>query len=199
MEFPLWVPRPVEETLSIYAKWAASYDADLAKAGYQTPARLANALTQYVSAATPILDFGCGTGLSGQALQHAGFVTCHGTDISPEMLDIAQGRGLYDKLWQGAPGEMRNVMPGDYQVIIATGVVSLGAAPPETLSLLIDHLTPGGIVALSFNDPTIEIGTYDKVLNYELDAKRIEMLFREHGPHLSDKNMGSDVIVLKRL
>ena len=36
-KFPLWVPRPVEKTLEIYADWASHYDEDLAEAGYDTP------------------------------------------------------------------------------------------------------------------------------------------------------------------
>ena len=51
-KFPLWVPRPVEETLEIYADWAAHYDADLAEAGYDTPHRIAAALKPYVQPAT---------------------------------------------------------------------------------------------------------------------------------------------------
>ncbi|KAI5169356.1 18S rRNA (guanine1575-N7)-methyltransferase [Pancytospora epiphaga] len=38
---------------------------------------------------TPILDLGCGSGLSGQVLSEKGYMWV-GTDISPEMLNIAQ-------------------------------------------------------------------------------------------------------------
>ena len=36
-KLPLWVLRPVEETLDIYADWAASYDDDLAEFGCEAP------------------------------------------------------------------------------------------------------------------------------------------------------------------
>jgi len=65
-KFPLWAPRPVEETLDIYANWAASYDDDLAEAGYETPHRIAAALAKFTTPDARILDFGCGTGLSGR-------------------------------------------------------------------------------------------------------------------------------------
>ena len=73
MKFPLWVPRSVNETLDIYAKWAASYDADLIEAGYESPKRIAEALIKFATLKASILDFGCGTGLSGKALCDVGF------------------------------------------------------------------------------------------------------------------------------
>ena len=199
-KFPLWVPRPVEETLEIYADWAAHYDADLAEAGYDTPHRIAAALKPYVQPSDGILDFGCGTGLSGLALQNAGFTNIDGLDISAPMLEKAKARALYAKTCgKVVPGEITGVTAGQYSVIVAAGVVSLGAAPPETLSLILDHLAPGGFIGLSFNDPTVAHGSYDAVLDTEIGSGRVELLFREHGLHLREPPMGSDVLILRRL
>ena len=199
LEKPLWVPRPVNETLKIYAEWAAGYDADVTNAGYATPDRVAAALKQFLPTDARILDFGCGTGLSGKALFRAGFMDIDGVDISPQMLDIAHGAGCYQTLWQGTPGTLTGVAAGDYAAIIAAGVISLGAAPPETLSLLLDHAAPGTLLAFSFNQPTVDDGSYDAQLQSEITAGRGTVVFRETGPHLPGKNMNSDVIVLKRL
>ena len=198
-KFPLWVPRPVEETLEIYADWAAHYDEDLAEAGYDTPRRIAAALKPYVQPSARILDFGCGTGLSGLALRQAGFTTIDGLDISAPMLEKAQARDLYANLWQSFPGEITGVTAGQYSVIVAAGVVSLGAAPPKTLSLILDCLAPGGFIGLSFNDPTVAHGSYDAVLTQEISRDRVELLFRENGLHLREPPMGSDVLILRRL
>ena len=59
----LWTPRPVNETIAVYADWADNYDAEITSRGYRTPDRLAAALSKFVPADTPILDFGCGTGI----------------------------------------------------------------------------------------------------------------------------------------
>ena len=199
MKFPLWVSRSVDETKDIYAKWAASYDVDLAQAGYESPRRIAEALKTFSPLEPSILDFGCGTGLSGQALYEVGLTKIDGMDISSEMLSNAKTRKVYNKLWLSTPGEMTNVELGQYDIIVAAGVVSLGAAPPETLSIMIDKLNPNGLIGLSYNDPTVEDGSYDKVLNEEIRLGRVAVLFRENGPHLSQKDMGSDIIILKRL
>lgn len=197
----LWTPRPVNETLQIYADWADQYDADVNGSGYATPMRVAQALADVVDdMALPVLDFGCGTGLSGHALAKQGFSTIDGVDISPDMLTLAQKNhgDVYRKLWQGQAGEITGVAPGAYHAIIAAGVISLGAAPPETLNLCLDHLGQGGLLAFSFNDPTLEEGSYDAALSRAVDQGRAQVIFREHGPHLPGKGMGSDVIVIRR-
>ena len=198
-KFPLWVLRPIKKTLGIYANWAARYDDDLAEAGYETPHRIAAALAKLTTPDARILDFGCGTGLSGQALQIAGFKNLDGIDISAPMLNKAQIRNIYHMLWQGQPGEMTGVTAGQYDVIVAAGVVSLGAAPPETLSMIIDHLAPEGLIGLSFNDPTLDHGSYEAVLDQETSLDRVRTLSCTHGPHLRQQKMGSNVIVLQRL
>ncbi|NBD29484.1 MAG: methyltransferase domain-containing protein [Alphaproteobacteria bacterium] len=191
----LWTPRPVSETIAVYRDWAGDYDADLATRGYHTPARLVEGLAAHVAPETTVLDFGCGTGLSGTALLRRGFTHLHGTDVTPEMVELARAKVIYEELWVSEPGAP---MPRAYDAMVAVGVVSLGAAPPETLSLLVDGLSPGGILALSFNDPTLEDGSYDAVLDRHLDRGEVALLSRDHGPHLDDVGMGSDVIVLRR-
>lgn len=194
----LWTPRSVEETQQIYADWADGYDGDMQTMSYATPGRVADALTRFTAdRMAPVLDFGCGTGLSGGALAKAGFTTIDGTDISPAMLDHARGKGIYRDLWLGTPGEVR-AKPGAYQAIIATGVVSLGAAPPQMLGTLVAALGSGGLLAFSYNDPTLAAPDYVEALDALQANGSAELLFREHGPHLSEKVTGSDVIVLRR-
>jgi len=194
----LWSDRDPVDTIQVYTEWADSYDSDLAMRGYFTPVRIAKALGSYKdNISGPILDFGCGTGISGLALAEEGFAQIHGTDITPEMLKKAEAKSIYEKLWLSNPGDPP-AQPGTYQLIVAAGVISLGAAPAETLSDVLDALSSGGILALSFNDPTLENGNYDKVLSGEIEERRATVLFREHGPHLRDLDMGSDVIILQK-
>lgn len=194
----LWTPRPVEETIAVYRDWANNYDSDLTKGGYHTPLRIAAALAPLLQGRGPVLDFGCGTGMSGSALAALGIGPLHGTDITDSMLELAETKGIYDKLWLGEPGA-QPAEPGTYAAIVAAGVVSLGAAPPETLDQLVDALAPGDFLALSFNDPTLADGRYDARLQDHLNQKTVVLEFREHGPHLDSMEMGSDVIVLRRL
>ena len=189
----LWTPRPVAETIDVYTDWADRYDADVKERGYVTPARIAEALARFIEPGRTILDFGCGTGLSGLALKAVGLGPLHGSDITEAMVDLAEEKDIYEKLWTSQPGD---APPDGYAAIVATGVVSLGAAPPEPFDRLLDALAPGALLAMSFNDPTLEDGSYDARL--EARADDFETLFREHGPHLTGAEMGADVMVLRR-
>ncbi|MEM8631709.1 MAG: methyltransferase domain-containing protein [Pseudomonadota bacterium] len=196
----LWQPRSVEDTKAIYADWADRYDADVKAWGYVTPARVADALAAHMDdLAAPILDFGCGTGVSGGALASRGFTTLDGTDISAEMLEIARGKGIYRDLWASEAGNLGDFAPGDYAAIAAIGVISAGAAPPETLADAVGSLATGGLLAFSFNDPTFDDPRYMAAVEAETASGRVEIVFREHGPHLPAKEMGSDVFVVRRL
>lgn len=198
MKPQLWTPRPVAETVEVYRDWAGTYDADIGARGYATPGRIAQALSERVPLDTPILDFGCGTGLSGLALRKAGFTRIDGTDITDAMVAEAEKKGIYNKLWVSEPGQ-QPAAPGHYGAIVAAGVISLGAAPPEALGPLGLAVARGDLIVLSFNDPTLENGTYDAYLNRSIADGLFKQLSRIHGPHLEDMGMGSDVIVLERL
>ncbi|MEM9317545.1 MAG: methyltransferase domain-containing protein [Pseudomonadota bacterium] len=193
----LWKPRGLEETQALYDNWAKRYDDDVTGAGYQTPARVAQTLAATVpDKSARILDFGCGTGLSGAALVAVGFSEINGTDINKSMIAKAKAKGIYSKLWVSAPGDP-DITPGDYAVITATGVVSLGAAPPEMLATLLNCLTPGGYLALSYNDATLADARYVDAMDAAC-AELAELVSKEYGPHLKAKGMGSDVYVLRR-
>jgi predicted TPR repeat methyltransferase len=194
----LWKPRTVAETKKIYADWADSYDTDVLEAGYATPGRVALVLrAELADLSAPILDFGCGTGLSGLALREAGCTAIDGTDISPEMIEHAKATGAYDKLWVGDQDALPGFAAGDYASITATGVVSLGAAPPELLATLLDFLAPGGLLALSYNDATLEDPSYMAAMEHAISGPA-RLLVEEYGPHLPAKNMNSMVYLLQK-
>ncbi|MDC0115857.1 methyltransferase domain-containing protein [Octadecabacter sp.] len=199
----LWTPRTVEDTQKLYADWADTYDDDVTSLNYVTPDRIARALLAQTSDRTrPVLDFGCGTGLSGQALKRHGFTTIDGTDISPEMLDRAQAKTVegilvYRHIWLSDPAFF-NFKSGAYSMVVATGVVSLGAAGPEMLGILVGALARDGLLAFSYNNPTVADPRYADALDKILSDGIATLLFREHGPHLSAQVTGSDVIVLRR-
>ncbi|MBT8416482.1 MAG: methyltransferase domain-containing protein, partial [Silicimonas sp.] len=117
-ETDLWTRHTVDETRDIYANWAESYDQDVTEWGYATPGRIAMALRRSgANPDKPVLDFGCGTGLSGLALKATGFAQIDGTDISPEMIAKAEARGIYQHLWLSDPGDMGHVRRGQYPII----------------------------------------------------------------------------------
>lgn len=188
-----------EATRDHYQKWASSYDSEVASHGYITPTRVAEALwSKLPEPQTPILDYGCGTGLSGQALRTAGFEVIDGIDPTPRMLEEAESKGVYRQLSSFEISNPNPVNAGAYKAIAAIGVISVGAAPPETFDTLMKALPKGGLLAFSFNDHTLKDYSYTCRLNDWLDMGAARLLFREYGPHLPGMDLKSDVYIVEK-
>ena len=181
----------------LYDEWADSYDAELSEAGYATPGRVARAMRE-TGCVGPVLDIGCGTGLSGRALAGAGYEVIDGNDLSAPMLERARALGVYRRLWQCGPDPLEGVAPGDFPTIAAIGMISHGAAPAHVLDDALAALAPGGRLAVSFNQHTLDDPAYTGALDAALTDGRARRLFAEHGPHLAGEKLESTVYVLER-
>jgi len=192
--------RDAAATRKLYDDWSSSYDDEVDGQGYATPGRCAEALVRYCKGGQrPVLDFGCGTGLSGQALRAVGFEVIDGVDPSAEMLAQAREKGLYRSLEVIEPGAPLAHKPGDYCAIAAIGVIGAGAAPIETFDLLMRGLGRGGFLVLSFNDHALEDPTNEGRLNEWLDCGAARLLCREHGDHLPGIDLKATVYVLEKM
>lgn len=191
--------RDAEGTRKLYDDWADSYDAEVAGEGYATPGRCAAALAQHIDDPTlPILDFGCGTGLSGQALRQAGFTTIDGLDLSADMLEQARAKGIYRNLAQIEAGAPLSHAPGTYAAITAIGVIGAGAAPLSVFDTLMAGLGTGGRLVLSFNDHALADPQHEAKLAHYTDSGQAKLLFKEYGDHLPGIGVKSNVYVLAK-
>ncbi|WP_050602413.1 class I SAM-dependent methyltransferase [Ruegeria sp. 6PALISEP08] len=188
-----------QETESHYKNWAATYDEEVEDHGYVTPGRVAAALwSVHPHPETRILDFGCGTGLSGQALRAVGFEIIDGMDPTPKMLEEAKAKGVYKTLTGFDITKPAPLKRDAYSVITAIGAIGQGAAPPETFDVLMHALPKGGLFALSLNDHALADHTFTCRITDWVDMGAARLLFREHGPHLPGINLNSDVYVLEK-
>ncbi|MEL6449692.1 MAG: methyltransferase domain-containing protein [Pseudomonadota bacterium] len=189
--------RDAASTRTLYDDWAASYEAEVAENGYATPARCAEALKAQVSdLSAPVLDFGCGTGLSGLALKLAGFAAIDGVDLSAEMLDGARAKGVYRSLAQIDAGG--DLPPGPYTAMAAIGVIGAGAAPISVLHTLMRALPRGGHLVFSFNDHALQDPANEGGVAEWTDCGAARLLFKEYGPHLPGIDLKSTVYVLEK-
>lgn len=179
-----------------YDKWAETYEAEVAQNAYATPGRCASALVATgVALETPILDFACGTGLSGEALRDAGFIVIDGMDLSDGMLEKARAKGLYRTLMKVASDAPPPVALGDYAIITAIGAIGPGAAPAEVIAPLIDALTSGGYFVISLNDVALEHLEFPAALKAQTHTTLVS---KERGPHLPGIDVQSTVYVLRK-
>jgi len=183
-----------------YREWASTYERELLDNGYASPARCAEALATLVSDRTaPMLDAGCGTGLSGIALRDAGFSTVDGYDFSPEMLAFASEKeGVYRALDTLDLSQPLPFDPGAYANACAAGVVHPGHAPIEAIGFVLDVLPVDGCFALSLSDHALEVPEFPATVDALVAAGRADIAFDEHGPHLPGIGLGSRIVVLRR-
>ena len=142
------------QTHQLYAEWADSYDGELTDHGYATPSRVAATVQALgVDPTAKIVDLGCGTGLSGVALQAAGYTSIDGCDYSGEMLDVAEATGAYDVLDEvdlnAAPISYGT---DTYDVATIVGVFGFGHVDPEALDEAIRIVRPGGHIVIGVNE-----------------------------------------------
>ncbi len=186
------------DTDAYYSAWAASYDEELIREGYRSPQRCAEALAQFVAVDAPVLDIGCGTGLSGRALRAAGFTNVSGHDINADMLAVAQRAGIYQTTAITDLADPFPFEPGTFAAMAAVGVIGVGAAPASVLTDALQALAPGGHVVFSYNDHALEMPEYTGVVSGAIDSGVADEVFCEYGPHFDGLGSSSNVYVLRR-
>ncbi|NEX46341.1 class I SAM-dependent DNA methyltransferase [Pseudotabrizicola algicola] len=133
-----------EQVAAAYDAWAASYDAEMAAAGYRHPSIGCALLARHAPRGTgPVLDAGCGTGLLGDWLGILGFAPVEGLDLSAGMLAVARAKGRYARLHQLALGGPLPFADGAFAAVISTGVFTTGHVGAEALPELV-RITQGG-------------------------------------------------------
>jgi predicted TPR repeat methyltransferase len=188
------------DSRELYASWASTYDNEVQKNGYVTPERVAKALKDIVTNQSEvILDYGCGTGLSGFALQAVGFTNIDGLDVSQEMVTLAEKKSIYKKLTVFDPSTKIPVHADQYKIITAIGVIGAGAAPLEVFDNLFSLLPPSGLFAFSFNDHTLSDPNYEEKVNQCLSSGQAIILHKSYGNHLPKANLKSNIYILKKL
>ncbi len=189
-----------EATQAFYGEWAETYEAEIKANGYVTPTRCAAALAAHAAdAGAPLLDLGCGTGLSGEAFRAAGFAVIDGTDFSAEMLAYARDKpGVYRRLTLGDLTRPIPADPGEYANVAAVGVFSPGHAPASMLDAVLALLDRGGCFVFSLNDHALADPSFEARIAANVDAGIAEVAFQEYGDHLPGTGLRASVYVLRR-
>jgi predicted TPR repeat methyltransferase len=154
----------VEEVAQGYAAWAATYDGETAVLGYQLPFLITAWVTRHVPTGEgPLLDAGCGTGLTGPCLKALGYSDLEGLDLSPDMLAIAGSRGAYAGLKQAALGDTLPWNDGHFRAFFSTGVFTIGHAPASGLHELVRITRSGGHAIFTVRDQVLDSGGFPQV------------------------------------
>ena len=172
------------EVAAAYDKWAETYDAEMAQAGYRHPSVCLALLARYLpKGAAPLLDAGVGTGMIGDWLGIVGYPHVEGLDISEGMLAVAARKGNYRALHRAVLGHVLPFADGYFAGIVSTGVFTTGHVGAEALPELIRVCRSGGVMVITAKD-TVWDGGFAQALTELHAAGRVEML-EETAPYVS--------------
>ncbi len=173
-----------DEVARAYDGWAATYDADMARAGYRHPAIGLALLARHLTpGAAPILDAGAGTGLVGEWLGLIGYPEVEALDISEVMLAVARSKNIYSALHQATLGSPLPFADNHFAGVISTGVFTSGHVGAEGLDELIRATRPGGIIVLTVKDTVWSDGFGTRIK--QLAATGTITILEETEPYVS--------------
>ncbi|PHR18539.1 MAG: SAM-dependent methyltransferase [Hoeflea sp.] len=153
------------ELNAAYAGWAEGYDRDTLAAGYCLPFQVLAWVARYVKQDSgPLLDAGCGSGLSGPYLSALGYSHIEGLDFSAEMLQLAGTRDAYSELKGATLGEELPWDDNHFAAFFCTGVFTEGHAPSSSLAELCRITRPGGHAIFTVRDTIFHSGGFDAML-----------------------------------
>jgi len=149
------VPRmaPKAYVATLFDQHADVFDMILVdQLGYDVPLQLREQLVQYTGGErvfSRLLDLGCGTGLSGDALDDLARKKT-GVDISKNMIEIACEKGDYDRLFVGDILQfLEQTKDESWDIIVATDVLPYIGELESLFVFVARHLVPDGIFGFS--------------------------------------------------
>lgn len=146
------------ENAEHYDALADDYDRQLRDWGYEAPERGAGFLASHLEdfAGARILDCGCGTGMTGQALRAAGAkgpVT--GVDVSTHSLELAAAKSVYDATQEVDLNKALPFGANSFDGVLCVGVLSYVEAEPVFREWT-RVVRPGGIVVFTCREDFFE-------------------------------------------
>jgi predicted TPR repeat methyltransferase len=142
---------PTDYVRKLFDDYAPRFEAHLVgDLQYRTHTEMVGLLNRYRRGRqfAHALDLGCGTGLVGGAVRE--FVDrLIGIDLSEKMLRQAEVKGIYESLHARDIDGYLTDSEAVFDLMLASDVFVYIGALDETIRLISEHLTPGGLLAFS--------------------------------------------------
>jgi predicted TPR repeat methyltransferase len=145
-------PRASDRAIQhIYKNFAASYESIMRDAlGYVGPERIQDAITAALGDRTSlaILDLGCGSGLAGAIVKERA-AELVGIDLSPEMVELARARKIYDRLEVAEITAWLDQGETQFDLVISCDCLIYFGDLGQIVTAAARRLKPGGYFAIS--------------------------------------------------
>ncbi len=166
--------------LAFYKKWAQDYDNQMLQGlDYVSPEKIADALARHLlDKSACVLDIGCGTGLTAEAVAAFGYRIIDGLDYSAEMVEIAKQKGIYRRLFVADLNQKLEMSDNCYDGIISSGTFTHGHVGSEPVNELIRILKPGGFLACTVHQDLWQKRGFADKFNTLESAQRLREIER---------------------
>ncbi len=184
-----------EKSRALYRDWAQTYDETMLQGlHYQSPQTVARLLAAHLpDRQAAVLDIGCGTGLLGQGLAEHGFGTIDGLDVSPEMMQVAQRRGVYRRFIEADLNLPLAIPDASYGGASCCGTFTHGHVGAGCLDELFRVLRSGAPFAFTVKLEVFDsLGFKDKLAALEQQGT-IRMLSFAHDRHYATSDQPDGV------
>lgn len=175
-----------QSVASYYDNWAANYDKELARWGYNSPEEVSARLSLVSDRKAKILDVGCGTGLCGLALFSLGFKDITGIDVSINSLRQARSTEKYTRLQKVDLHSLPLPFSSDsYDAAICVGVLTYIRNEIKIFEEFCRLIKPQGYVIFTCRDDLYTARQYHKIIDaFEKDGRWQLIEQSESSPYL---------------
>ena len=162
-----------DDNIELYSAWASTYDDDFVKnMQYRLHFSVADEFVLNGGNGL-ILDVGAGTGALAEALLQKGKFSIEATDISEEMLKVADSKNIYKR---GFISDLTKEIPVDndfYDGVISSGTFTHGHVGPAAIHELVRVTKPGGLITISVNEK------HWIALGFEIEVEKLSQHTRD--------------------
>ena len=162
-----------DDSIKLYSAWAGTYDNDFIQ-DMQYKLHFSVAEEFVLNGGNGlILDVGAGTGALAEALLQKGKFSIEATDISEEMLKVADSKNIYKR---GFISDLTKEIPVDndfYDGVISSGTFTHGHVGPAAIHELVRVTKPGGLITISVNEK------HWIALGFEIEVEKLSQHTRD--------------------
>ena len=163
-----------DDNVELYSAWAETYDNDFIEdMQYKLHFSVAEEFVLNGGKGL-ILDVGAGTGALAQALLQKGKFSIEATDISEEMLKVAESKKIYERSFLSDLTEEIPMENDIYDGVVSSGTFTHGHVGPSAMVELVRVTKPSGLVTISVNEK------HWIALNFENEVEKLNKYVRNY-------------------
>ena len=163
-----------DDNIKLYSVWAETYDISfIDDMQYELHFAVAEEFVLNGGKGL-ILDVGAGTGAVAEALLQKAKFCIEATDISEEMLKVADSKNIYKRSFFSDLTKEIPVTNSSYDGVVSSGTFSHVHVGPSSISELVRITKPGGLITISINEK------HWISLNFESEVEKLNQYTRNY-------------------